>query len=398
MLTLIINTAVIFSWKGLKNNMIKIENVVKKYPVMERPAVNNLSMNIEEGEICVFVGPSGCGKTTTLKMINRIIEPTSGAIYVNGVNVLKQDPDKLRQNIGYVIQQTGLFPHMTVYENISIVPMLLKWEDEKIKERVDELLEIVGLDPEENRFKYPKALSGGQKQRVGVARALAGNPSIMLMDEPFGAVDPVTRTQLQNEFLRVQKKMRKTICFVTHDIDEAIKMGDKIAIMNEGDLVQYDTPENILFNPNGEFVEEFVGSDRSLKVLSLLRIGAVMKRNVKTVRMDTDISVLHNFFENNKKKRAVIVDENNRVAGSVSRNDLPKGSSARGWNRIIKPIPVTLPIQATLRDALAQMLQYDLSAVPVVEDDNTFVGVVDLNEIRKHIGEAYQEFGQDEEE
>ncbi len=377
--------------------MIKMENVVKKYKGMERPAVNSLSMEIGEGEICVFVGPSGCGKTTTLKMINRIIEPTSGEIYVNGINVIKQDPDKLRQNIGYVIQQIGLFPHMTVFENIAIVPKLLDWKEEEITKRVKELLEVVGLDPEENSSKYPKALSGGQRQRVGVARALAVNPSTMLMDEPFGAVDPVTRSQLQNEFLRLQKKIKKTICFVTHDIDEAIKMGDKIAIMDQGNLVQYDTPENILFNPNSEFVEDFVGSDRSLKVLNLLHIETVLKRDIKTVKMNNDIIVLHNFFENNKKKRAIIVDDSNKVAGYVSRNDLIKGSSSKGWNSIIKPIPTTLPMQATLRDALALMLQYDLVAVPVVEDDNSLVGVVDLNEIRTHIGEAYQEFGQDEE-
>ncbi len=376
--------------------MIKIENVVKKYPGMERPAVENLSMEIGEGEICVFVGPSGCGKTTTLKMINRIIEPTSGAIYVNDVNVLKQNPDKLRQNIGYVIQQIGLFPHMTVHENISIVPKLLDWKEDRIKKRVDELLEIVGLDPEENRSKYPKALSGGQRQRVGVARALAVNPPIMLMDEPFGAVDPVTRSQLQNEFLRLQKKIKKTICFVTHDIDEAIKMGDKIAIMEQGNLIQYDSPENLLFNPNNEFVEDFVGSDRSLKVLNLLRIDTVLKKDVKTVATNNDISALHQFFENNRKKRAIIVDETNKVVGYVARNDVPKGSSSKGWNSIIKPIPATLPLQATLRDALAQMLQYDLGAVPVVEEDNSLLGVVDLDEIRSHIGEAYHEFGQDE--
>jgi osmoprotectant transport system ATP-binding protein len=376
--------------------MIKIKNVIKKYPGVQKPAVNNLSMEIGEGEICVFVGPSGCGKTTTLKMINRLIEPTSGDIYVNGVNVMEQDPDVLRQNIGYVIQQIGLFPHMTVYDNIAIVPKLLKWSSEKIKTRVDELLELVGLCPEEYRSKYPKALSGGQRQRVGVARALAVNPPIMLMDEPFGAVDPVTRSQLQNEFLRLQKKMKKTICFVTHDIDEAIKMGDKIAIMDQGNLVQYDTPENILFNPNCEFVEDFVGSDRSLKVLSLLRVDSVLNRDVKTVTLDKDISVLHSFFENNKRKRAIIVDNNNILVGYVYKSDLPKGCSSKGWNSIVKPVPAALPEHATLRDALAQMLQYDLGAVPVVGDDFSLVGLVDLNGIRARIGEAYQEFGQEE--
>jgi len=376
--------------------MIEIKNVVKKYPGAQKPAVNNLSMKIGEGEICVFVGPSGCGKTTTLKMINRLIEPTSGDIYVNGVNVKEQNPDVLRQNIGYVIQQIGLFPHMTVFDNIAIVPKLLKWSSEKIKKRVDELLELVGLCPDEYRSKYPKALSGGQKQRVGVARALAVNPPIMLMDEPFGAVDPVTRSQLQNEFLKLQKKMKKTICFVTHDIDEAIKMGDKIAIMNQGKLVQYDTPENILFNPANEFVEDFVGSDRSLKVLSLLRIDSVLKRDVKTVKLDQDISALHRFFANYKTKRAIIVDNNNIPVGYVYRNDLTRASGSKGWNSIIKPVPAVLSEHATFKEALAQMLQYDLGAVPVVGDKSSLVGLVDLKGIRARIGEAYQEFGQED--
>lgn len=376
--------------------MIEIKNVVKEYPKMERPAVDNLSLDIEEGKICVFLGPSGCGKTTTLKMINRIIEPTSGAIYVNGINVLEQNPDELRRGIGYVIQKTGLFPHLTVYDNIATVPRLLKWDEEKIQERVDNLLTMVELDPEENKNKYPKALSGGQRQRVGVARALAGNPPCMLMDEPFSAVDPVTRTQLQNEFLRIQRKLKKTICFVTHDIDEAIKMGDKIAIIDNGSLVQYDTPENILLNPVNEFVEDFVGSDRSLKVLSLLNIRSVMKKRVNAIKLNWDMGEIKEYFENSKRKWGLVSNDQNMIIGYIARQDLSKGSSSEGWRRIVKPIHSSLSLDSTLRDAMAQMLQHDISSVPVIDEDDKFVGIVDMNDIQKHIGEAYNEYGQEE--
>ena len=257
--------------------MIQLNKISKTYPGESNPAVDNLSLEIDKGEICVLVGPSGCGKTTTLKMINRLIEPSSGKLFIDGKNAIDQNPNKLRQDIGYVIQNIGLFPHMTVAENIATVPKLKDWDQSKIDQRVDELLNLIGLDPEDTKGKYPAQLSGGQKQRIGVARAMAVDPPIMLMDEPFAAVDPITKTQLQNEFLNLQKKIQKTICFVTHDIDEAIKMGDKIAILNQGKLIQYDSPKNILFNPKNEFVEDFVGSDRSLKVLNLLKVKEIMK-------------------------------------------------------------------------------------------------------------------------
>ncbi len=378
--------------------MIRIQNVVKRYTGMDRPAVSELSLHVKEGEICVMVGPSGCGKTTTLKMINRIIEPTEGEIYVNGKNILEQNPDKLRQHIGYVIQKTGLFPHYTVYENIAVVPRLLGWDEEKIKKRVDELLELVELDPEENRYKYPNALSGGQKQRVGVARAMAADPPVMLMDEPFGAVDPITRNQLQNEFLKLQKKVRKTICFVTHDIDEAIKMGDKIAIMNNGELVQYDTPENILFSPKNEFVEQFVGSDRSLKVLNLLKVDVVMKRKFKIISMNDEIDKLRDYFNNTDKERLIVVNKEGKLEGYMTRKDAAKTSSAKGWNSKVKSYPSVLPKQATLRDALSEMLIYDIGAVPITEDDGKLLGLVRIDDIRGYVGETYQENGNHENE
>jgi osmoprotectant transport system ATP-binding protein len=254
--------------------MIEFRGVSKAYPGSDRPVVNDLSFEIPEGEICVLVGPSGCGKTTTMRMVNRLIEPTEGEILIGSEPNTAMSGTQLRRKIGYAIQQIGLFPHRTIAENIATVPSLLGWERQRIKERVDELLELVGLDPDDYRDRYPAELSGGQQQRVGVARAMAADPPIMLMDEPFGAVDPITRERLQDEFLSIQQDIKKTIVFVTHDIDEAIKMGDKIAILKQGGfLAQYDTPENILSNPNSEFVASFVGNDRILKRLSLTRVG-----------------------------------------------------------------------------------------------------------------------------
>ena len=254
--------------------MIEFRNVSKTYPGSTRPVVNDLSFEVLDGEICVLVGPSGCGKTTSMRMINRLIEPSSGQILIDGEPNTGMSGTMLRRKIGYAIQQIGLFPHRTIADNIATVPQLLDWDKARTKSRIDELLELVGLNPNDYRDRYPAELSGGQQQRVGVARALAADPPIMLMDEPFGAVDPINRSRLQDEFLRIQGEIKKTIVFVTHDIDEAIKMGDRIAILKEGGvLAQYDTPENILASPDSEFVASFVGTDRFLKRLSLLQVG-----------------------------------------------------------------------------------------------------------------------------
>jgi osmoprotectant transport system ATP-binding protein len=254
--------------------MIEFRGVSKTYPGSDRPVVNDLSFEVPEGEICVLVGPSGCGKTTSMRMVNRLIEPTEGEILIASEPNTAMSGTQLRRKIGYAIQQIGLFPHRTIAENIATVPGLLGWDKGRIRTRVDELLELVGLHPDDYRDRYPAELSGGQQQRVGVARAMAADPPIMLMDEPFGAVDPITRERLQDEFLNIQQNIKKTIVFVTHDIDEAIKMGDKIAILKQGGfLAQYDSPENILANPNSEFVASFVGNDRILKRLSLTRVG-----------------------------------------------------------------------------------------------------------------------------
>lgn len=259
--------------------MIELEGLTKHYPNSKKPAVDDFSLKMAEGETCVFVGPSGCGKTTILRMINRLVEPTSGSIRIDGKDVLSADQDQLRRNMGYVIQQIGLLPHRTVRDNVALVPRLLGWAEERTLKRVQELLGLVGLEPEETGGKYPHQLSGGQMQRVGVARAMAADPPIMLMDEPFGAVDPIVRSRLQDEFLQIQHSFKKTICFVTHDIDEAMKMGDKVAIINEGKLVQHGTPMEVLSQPADPFVRNLLGEDRGVKLLDLTKCQDLMGRD-----------------------------------------------------------------------------------------------------------------------
>jgi osmoprotectant transport system ATP-binding protein len=253
--------------------MIRMENVTKRYDNTAAPSVDDLTLDVPDGSTVALIGPSGCGKTTTMRMINRLIEPTEGRIYVNGEDVTKGDPVQLRRRIGYVIQNVGLFPHMTIAENIAAVPNLLGWDRQRIERRTEELLALVGLDPRDMLKRYPRQLSGGQRQRIGVARALAADPAVLLMDEPFGAIDPIARTRLQDEFRQILKRVRKTVVLVTHDLDEAIRLGDRIAIMRSGKIVQYDSPEAILSNPKDEFVANFVGIDRAIKRLSLFSVA-----------------------------------------------------------------------------------------------------------------------------
>jgi osmoprotectant transport system ATP-binding protein len=250
--------------------VIRLTALVKRFPGTSRPAVDRLDLSVAAGEVCVLIGPSGCGKTTTMRMINRLIEPDAGTIEVGGNDVTHMDPVALRRGIGYVIQQVGLFPHLTIAANVATVPRLLGWDDARIARRIDELLRLVGMEPAAFRDRYPRELSGGQRQRIGVARALAADPPVLLMDEPFGAIDPINRTRLQDEFLKIQRQLRKTVVFVTHDIDEAIKVGDRIALMRDGALVQHAAPAEMLARPADAFVEDFVGADRALKRLSLI--------------------------------------------------------------------------------------------------------------------------------
>ena len=308
---------------------IKLTNLTKHYPGTEKPAVDSVNMLIPEGEIVVFVGPSGCGKTTTMRMINRLIEPSSGTIEIGDEDVTKLDDVKLRRRIGYVIQQIGLIPHLTIAANVALVPKLLKWDNNKIQPRVDEMLSVVGLDPDMYRNRYPRQLSGGQQQRVGVARALAADPPIMLMDEPFGAVDPITRSRLQDEFLSLQQTMRKTIVFVTHDFDEALKLGDRIAVLREGSAIaQYDTPEQILATPAGEFVESFIGEGAALKRLHFERVDSLDLGSEPDARPSHDVvdvsSTLHAALDVmvGKGLRAITVAKDGRPVGAVKIDDI----------------------------------------------------------------------------
>ena len=315
--------------------MIVLDKVDKVFPGSTIPAVKQVSFQIDEGNICVFVGPSGCGKTTILRMINRLVEPTGGEIYIKGKKVSDKEvnPDELRREIGYVIQQIGLMPHRTVEQNVALVPRLLKWPEEKISLRVKELLETVGLDAEEVLKKYPYQLSGGMMQRVGVARALAADPPIMLMDEPFGAVDPIVRGRLQDEFLRLQKELKKTICFVTHDINEAIKMGDHIVIMNKGALVQHGTPMEILSNPANDFVKDLIGTEREIKLLELTKSEELVTRTrdmpERIIEKDCFILAIdpvQRALETMMKKNSDVVGvrDGTEIIGTISWEDIKK--------------------------------------------------------------------------
>ena len=362
--------------------MIRLENVTKKFPGMKVPAVKGLNMEVKEGDVCVLVGPSGCGKTTTMKMINRIHEPTSGAIYINGEDALKMNPIKLRLDIGYVIQEIGLFPHMTIEENVATVPNEKKWPKDKISKKVDEMMTLVGLDPKVYRKRYPSALSGGQRQRVGVARAMVSDPPIMLMDEPFGAVDPITRARLQNEFLRIQERMGKTIVFVTHDIDEAIKMGDTIAVMRDGCLVQHATPSDLLSAPADEFVASLVGRNRSIKRLHLVRIREILQEvdRAKPATVDMPLDELKKRLEDSDIRSVMVVDRDNKLKGIIGIDDLKKktGEVAADY---IQDITESVTSDATLNDALSVMLECGEGYVAIVNEDDQYEGTITLGDL-----------------
>ncbi|HVX45997.1 MAG TPA: ABC transporter ATP-binding protein [Mycobacteriales bacterium] len=310
---------------------LEFRNVSKRYPGTPTAALDDLSLTVDAGDICVLVGPSGCGKTTAMRLVNRMIDLTSGDILIDGASIAGRTPSDLRREIGYVIQQVGLFPHMNIANNITMVPRLLGWDRKRTTARAEELLDLIGL-PQEMARRFPNQLSGGQRQRVGVARALAADPPLMLMDEPFGAIDPINRERLQNEFLRLHREIRKTVVFVTHDIDEAIKMGDRIAIMREGgELVQYDTPDRILSQPADDFVAQFVGNDRGLKRLALTTLAEIQLDSAST-------------------------------------------SSDSAQN---------LPLDATLRDALSMMMSDSLRPLPVLDAQGDVAGYVSIELINR---------------
>jgi osmoprotectant transport system ATP-binding protein len=361
---------------------IRLEALAKQFPGQHEPAVDDLSMEIPEGEIVIFVGPSGCGKTTTMKMINRIIEPTSGRIFLDEEDVTKVNADQLRRRMGYVIQQIGLFPHVTIADNIATVPKLLGWKRERISQRVDELLETVGMDPGVYRDRYPKELSGGQRQRVGVARAMSADPDVMLMDEPFGAIDPITRDRLQNEFLRLQEQIKKTIVFVTHDIDEAIKMGDRIAILREqSHIAQFDTPERILVNPADDFVADFIGRGASLKRLNLSRVRDVGLHQWPTVNEGADRDEVLRTLESSDKSAVLVLDGQRRPVQWLNAEHLRRSGDGRPLREIGLPADAVVQPNATLSDTLNEMLTARYSCAIVVDSSRAYQGIVDIETI-----------------
>ncbi|MFO7278869.1 MAG: ATP-binding cassette domain-containing protein [Thermoanaerobacterales bacterium] len=370
--------------------MLRLRELTKRYRGQDRPAVDRLSLDVAAGELMVFVGPSGCGKTTTLKMINRLVEPTSGSIELDGEDVTHVDPNRLRRRIGYVIQQTGLLPHLTVGANVALVPRLLGWPSARVRARVDEMLELVGLDPAEHRDRYPRELSGGQQQRVGVARALAGDPPVLLMDEPFGATDPLTRERLQNELLRVQAEVRKTIVLVTHDIDEAIKLGDRIAVFGERSrLAQVGTPDEVLGRPADPYVKRFVGAGASLKRLHLVRLDAVPARPFPTARVTDDPALVRDLVVRSRSGSVLLLDAAERPVAWVAADDLtPLPADLAG---VGLPATATLTAEATLHDALDVMLGTDGAGVILVDGDGRFRGVVGLDEVMAHVARLHAE-------
>ncbi|WHT19567.1 ATP-binding cassette domain-containing protein [Crossiella sp. CA-258035] len=356
---------------------IELTEVTKRYPGQQAAAVESVSMTIPAGETVVFVGPSGCGKTTTMKMINRLIEPTSGRITIGGQDALGLDPDELRRGIGYAIQQAGLFPHLTVAQNVGMVPGLLKWDRKRVADRVEEMLDLVGLDPGEFAGRYPRQLSGGQQQRVGVARALAADPPVLLMDEPFGAVDPITRGNLQDELLRLQAELGKTIVFVTHDFDEAVKLGDRIAVLGDRSrILQYDTPEAILANPADDTVAGFVGAGASLKQLTLRRVREVELSEVPTAGVGDSVADLAERLGRRRGAVGLVLDTRRRPLRWVTPPDLSTGVSLDRAGRAVED---TVAMASTLHDALEAVLTDDDGLAVVTGGRGEYVGVVTMD-------------------
>jgi osmoprotectant transport system ATP-binding protein len=361
---------------------VRYENATKRYGDSVEAAVDHLNLEVAAGEICVLVGPSGCGKTTAMRLVNRTVELTEGDVLIGGESVREREPARLRREIGYVIQQIGLFPHRTISENIGAVPQLLGWTKERIKARSAELLELIGLDPELGD-RYPAQLSGGQQQRVGVARALAADPLVMLMDEPFGAIDPINRERLQNEFLRLQAEIGKTVLFVTHDIDEAIKMGDRIAVMREGGRVaQYATPAELLMAPADEFVEDFVGADRALKRLALMRVSDIDLWEAPLAHVGQATAEVRAKLSDAEVPYPLLVDAERRPVGWLSERDLAAETVPA---RPDSPLGPLLDLDDVMRDALADLLQGEAQYAAVTDRSGRIAGVLSVEIISEFL-------------
>ncbi|MEU0499815.1 ATP-binding cassette domain-containing protein [Nocardia sp. NPDC005998] len=362
---------------------IVLDAVTKHYPGQRDPAVDRVSLTIPAGEIVVLVGPSGCGKTTTMRMINRLIEPSSGTITIGGHDVTGVNPDQLRRGIGYSIQQAGLFPHMTVAKNVATVPGLIGWDRKKVAARTDEMLDLVGLDPDTYRHRYPRQLSGGQQQRVGVARALAADPPVLLMDEPFGAVDPITRGLLQDELLRLQSELGKTIVFVTHDFNEAVKLGDRIAVLGDRSrILQYDTPAAILADPADETVAGFVGADASLKQLTLTRVRDVELGDCPTAVETDSVDGLRAALAGRDWPWALILDAQQRPLRWVSSEQLAQANSLRDSG---SPVGEQLSLQSTLQDALEALLAEQTATAVVTGRRGEYAGLITIDTLVGHL-------------
>lgn len=368
--------------------MIRLENLSKIFDSEEGPvtAVDQVSLEVPEGEICVLLGPSGCGKTTTMKMVNRLIMPSSGKIYIGDKDTDEFNPTELRRNIGYVIQQIGLFPNMTIEQNICLVPDMLGWDKKKTKERARELLEMVALDPELFMRRYPSELSGGQQQRIGVIRALAADAPVMLMDEPFGAIDPINREVIQDEFLKMQAEMRKTIMFVSHDIDEAVKMGNRVAIFQDGRLEQYSPPDELLANPVNDFIADFVGSDRTLKRLRLATVEHALMPAASTVGEGDSLDRAKGLILDSGQHAVVMTDKRGRPRGFV---DLTTAESGKGKvAETYSPLFTTVKPSDDLRTAVSKMFTHSVDWLPVVNEYGRFVGYVTQRGITQLLGSA----------
>lgn len=367
--------------------MIKLDNLTKQFMQKNGQAFNavdNVSLNVPEGEMCVLLGPSGCGKTTTLKMINRLIPASSGTILINGEDTAGMDTVTLRRNIGYVIQQIGLFPNMTIEENITVVPRMLGWDKARCKARAAELMDMVALDPHKFLHRYPKEMSGGQQQRIGVIRALAADPPVLLMDEPFGAVDPINREVIQNQFLEMQRALKKTVMLVSHDIDEALKLGDRIAVFRQGRIVQCASPDELLAKPANDFIGSFVGQDRTLKRLLLVSAGDVTdKQPTLTVRRDTPLPEAFALMDDHDIRAVTVVDENSKPLGYVKRREARDASGSCADR--IHPFRISGKADDNLRVVLSRLYESNTSWMPIVDDDGRYSGEISQDYIADYL-------------